>query len=118
MRVLEAAINEVVRRHEILRSSIHTTDGRPFLSIAPSLSVTLSANDLRELPVSERRAESLRIATREAQKPIPLDTPPLFRISLLRLGEAEFVILFIIHLSIRRFYLIFTCINYIRFFFF
>ena len=74
---LEWSLNEVVRRHDVLRATFPTVDGQPYQVICPALPlrevqgqlVTLSVVDLRELPEVEREAEARRLATAEAQRP-------------------------------------------------
>ena len=51
--VLERSINEIVRRHEILRTTFAVVDGRHVQVIAPRLTVPLAFDDLRALPQSE-----------------------------------------------------------------
>ena len=48
--VLERSINEIVRRHEILRTTFAVIDGRYVQVIAPQLTVPLAFDDLRALP--------------------------------------------------------------------
>ena len=48
--VLERSINEIVRRHEILRTTFAAVDGRYVQVIAPQLTVPLAFDDLRALP--------------------------------------------------------------------
>src|SRR5215213_5920443 len=53
---LEAALNEIVRRHEALRTSIDLVDGQPAQLISPSLIVSVPVSDLSGLPAAEREA--------------------------------------------------------------
>src|SRR5262249_30785203 len=66
--VLEQSLNEVVRRHEALRTSFATVAGAPVQVIAPSLRLPLPLTDLRRLPAAEREAEARRLAREEAQQ--------------------------------------------------
>src|ERR1051325_3489813 len=94
---LQQAINEIVNRHEALRTSFVTVNGRPRQVIAPSMKVMLTLIDLRYLPHTEREEEAKRKADREAQQPFELDKAPLLRVALLRLGEQEQVLLLTMH---------------------
>src|SRR6202453_2645683 len=67
--ILEASMNEVLRRHEAWRTSFSPEDEEV---IHDTVRVTLPFVDLSGLPAAEREAEALRIATEDAQKPIPL----------------------------------------------
>jgi amino acid adenylation domain-containing protein len=95
--VLEECLNEIVGRHEALRTVFLTNDGNPTQVIQPDLAVKLTVVDLRELPETERKAESLRLATEEAQLPFNLSQGPLLRTTLLHLGEEEYSLLLTIH---------------------
>ena len=95
--VMERSLNEIVRRHEVLRTTFTTRDGQPVQSIAPHLSITLPVVDLRALPEAEREAEALRLATEEVRKPFDLARGPLLRFSLLRLDEEDHVLPVVIH---------------------
>jgi amino acid adenylation domain-containing protein len=94
---LEQALNEVVRRHEILRTTFAVQDGEPVQVISPSLAITLPVTELRHLPQAEREAEALRRARQEARKSFNLSQGPLLRVELLRLDEEEYFFLFTMH---------------------
>jgi len=94
---LERALNEIVARHESLRTTFGRVDGRPTQSIAPVLTITLPVVDLRYLSVPERAAEVRRRVTAEARRPFDLSRGPLLRGTVLRLGSAEHVGLLTMH---------------------
>jgi len=94
---LERSVNEIVKRHEALRTTFTTVDGRPAQVIAPTLIVRSPIVSLRELPESEREAEVRRLAIEEAQRPFDLAQGPLLRVTLLRLAEEEHVGLLTMH---------------------
>src|SRR5262245_41506936 len=50
---LERSLNEIVQRHEALRTTFTTIDGQPMQVIAPRLPLTLSIFDLSHLPADE-----------------------------------------------------------------
>ncbi|HVR95694.1 MAG TPA: condensation domain-containing protein, partial [Thermoanaerobaculia bacterium] len=95
--VLDRALNEVVRRQEILRVWFTVLDGTPMQVIEPALPVTLPCIDLRALPDAARDAEAQRIATDVVTPAIPMDRPPLFRIVLMQLADDDFVLPSCIH---------------------
>jgi len=67
---LERTITEIVRRHEVLRTTFSTAaDGTPRQRIAAPAAYELTVEDLSSLPASDREPEALRVATREAQAP-------------------------------------------------
>ncbi|RMF31802.1 MAG: amino acid adenylation domain-containing protein, partial [Chloroflexi bacterium] len=95
--VLEQSLNEIVRRHEVLRTTFAAVDGRPIQVIAPELHLPLPVVDLRGLPKARREEEALRLATEEAQRPFDLARGPLLRALLLRLDEEEHIALLTVH---------------------
>jgi len=97
MAALERSLNEIVRRHESLRSTFGKVDGRPTQVIASTLAIKLPVVDLRELPANEREAEVRRLVTAEAQQPFDLSQGPLMRATVLRLGDQEHVGLLTMH---------------------
>ena len=95
--LLGESLNEIVRRHEALRTTFEVVDGQPVQVIAPALILPLPVVDLRELPELRRETEALRLATEEAQRPFDLARGPLMRTTLLRLGEHEYMFLLTMH---------------------
>ena len=94
---LERSFNEIVRRHEVLRTTFREIDGRPVQAIAPHLSVPLQQVDLSSLDKARQDAEVLRQASQEAQQPFDLARGPLLRVTLLRLRDKEHVALLTMH---------------------
>ena len=74
---LERSLNEIVKRHESLRTTFGEVDGRPTQVIAPTLTIKLPVVDLRKLPAGERETEVRRLVTAEAQRPFDLSQGPL-----------------------------------------
>jgi amino acid adenylation domain-containing protein len=94
---LEQSLNEIVKRHESLRTTFGKVEGRPTQVIAPTLTIKLPVVDLRKLAASERETEVRRLVTAEAQRPFDLSRGPLLRGSVLRLGDEEHVGLLTMH---------------------
>jgi amino acid adenylation domain-containing protein len=92
---LESAFSEVIRRHETLRTGFVNLDGRPVQRIEAAPGFALPVIDLRCAPA--REAEARRLAAEHAGQPFDLSRPPLLRVSLLRLGEREHVLLYAMH---------------------
>jgi L-aminoadipate-semialdehyde dehydrogenase len=95
--IAERVVNEIVRRHEVLRTTFASKDGQPVQFIAPVLKLSLPVVDLRELAEAEREAEVRRLANAEARLSFDLSKGPLLRITLLRLGNEEHVFLVTMH---------------------
>jgi len=94
---LEKSINELVRRHEIFRTSFSIIDGQPIQVIAPSLTVNLPIVKLSDLPINEREKESDLMATEAAQHKFDLSQLPLITAKLLHLSETENILLLTMH---------------------
>src|SRR6266550_1438937 len=67
--VLEQSLNEIIERHESLRTSFAVVRGQPMQVIAPSLRVKLLRADLSTVPPLRQEGEVHRLATAEAQQP-------------------------------------------------
>jgi amino acid adenylation domain-containing protein len=96
-RALELSLAEILRRHEVLRTSFITVDGEPVQVIAPHSAFALHTIDLATTPVAERDAELQRLMKEEALKPFNLTESPLLRARLLRLNSAEHVLQLTMH---------------------
>jgi amino acid adenylation domain-containing protein len=94
---LEHSLSEIVRRHEVLRTSFTTSGGQPVQIINAAEPVRLAVTDLSGLPELERELEARRIADEEAERPFDLSRAPLWRASLLRQGETDHLALFTMH---------------------
>ena len=90
--VLEKALNEIVRRHDALRTTFVNVDGSPSQIVAPSLHVPLDVVDFHG-----RHDEAAAYAGQESQRPFDLAMGPLFRASLLRITDADHVLLLTMH---------------------
>jgi amino acid adenylation domain-containing protein len=95
--LLERCFQEIVRRHESLRTTFAREGEQPVQVIAPELPFEVPLIDLRKLdgPAQDERVQTL--ATEEAQRPFDLSRGPLLRATLLRLGEREHMLLLTVH---------------------
>jgi len=93
----ERIVNEIVRRHEVLRTTFRSIEGQPVQVIAPVLNLPVGVVDLGHLPEPKREAEVRRLAAEEAQRPFDLAQGPLLRVTLLRLSDHEHVFLVTMH---------------------
>ncbi|MCC3606139.1 MAG: amino acid adenylation domain-containing protein [Microcoleus sp. PH2017_29_MFU_D_A] len=94
---LERSINEIIKRHEILRTTFAVVDGQPVMVIQDAFNFILPVVNIGELPEAERESEALRLGTLEAQQPFDLTQGPLLRGTLMRLGEADYRLFLTIH---------------------
>ena len=98
--VLEHTLNEIIRRHEVLRTTFMALEGRPVQIIAPALSLTLPVVDLPALPDSEREAQAERLLIEEVRRPFDLAQGPLIRATVLRFGQEQHVLVLTLHHNI------------------
>lgn len=94
---LERSLNEIVRRHETLRTTFTAVDGEPFQVVAPQSTLRVSVDDLQGLPAGERDDAIRRAVAAAATQPFDLARGPLIRARLLRLSEWEYIFLLTMH---------------------
>ena len=94
---LERSISEIVKRHEILRTTFGIANGQPVMVIQDAFNFALPVVNLEELPEIERESEALRLATLEAKQPFDLAQGPLLRGTLIQLGETDYRLFLTIH---------------------
>ncbi|WP_449417643.1 amino acid adenylation domain-containing protein [Phormidium nigroviride] len=94
---LERSISEIVKRHEILRTTFGIANGQPVMMIQDAFNFALPVVNLEELPETERESEALRLATLEAKQPFDLAQGPLLRATLMQLGETDYRLFLTIH---------------------
>ncbi|WP_224362171.1 non-ribosomal peptide synthetase [Hyalangium versicolor] len=97
---LERSLNELIARHEVLRTSLVTEGGEAYQLIGAPVPLALPVENLRNVPQERREAEVLRLAREEAQRPFTLSHGPLLRARLLALDEREHVLLLVVHHTI------------------
>ncbi|MCP4661067.1 MAG: amino acid adenylation domain-containing protein, partial [bacterium] len=95
--LLERIFNEVVRRHESLRTTFTAAGEQPLQLIAERLHLPLPVADLEPLPAGAREAEAHRLADEEARRLFDLSSGPLVRFTLLRLADEDHVLLVTMH---------------------
>ena len=95
---LERTFSEIIKRHEVLRTSFRIgKSGRPVQIIKPPQAVKLLPLDLSQLSAPEQEAQLGQIAEREARQPFDLSQAPLLRVALIHLSEQEHVVLLTMH---------------------
>jgi acyl-CoA synthetase (AMP-forming)/AMP-acid ligase II len=95
--ILERSINEIVQRHEILRTTFAEVDGQCVQVIAPQVSVDLRIADLHALPRSKKESAGHLLIQEQALHSFDLTEGPLFRIRLVRSGKREHLLLITMH---------------------
>src|SRR5215213_9950657 len=97
VQALERSLNEIVKRHEILRTSFKNVDGHPVQIISPPQQFNLLVVNLEDNSEEDREAKSYSLITEHANQPFDLGRGPLMRMKLLRLSEQEHVLLVAMH---------------------
>ncbi|NJK64511.1 MAG: hypothetical protein HC921_19095 [Synechococcaceae cyanobacterium SM2_3_1] len=96
--ILEQVISEVVRRHEILRTTISLVDGQPVQLIHPPQPWNISTHDLSELLESQVHLEIQNIVEKARGHRFNLELGPLLLTELIRLPDPDtFILLFVFH---------------------
>ena len=94
---LERALTELVRRHEVLRTSFPSEAGQPLQAIAPPAPLVWEPTDLSALPADQKESEAHRILESECLTPFLLARGPMLRARLLKLADTEHVLLLNMH---------------------
>jgi amino acid adenylation domain-containing protein len=94
---LAESLRDLILRHEILRTTFPTRDGRPYQSIQTSMPIDVPLIDLTASAPDHRESEMRREAEAEARRPFDLTQGPLIRVRLLRLAAEEHVLLVTLH---------------------
>jgi amino acid adenylation domain-containing protein len=95
--LLERALRDLVTRHESLRTTFVERDGIPYQRVARAGTSDFAAADLRALATAEREQRILELGRAQATQPFDLDTGPLLRVRLLRVGAVESVLMLTVH---------------------
>jgi len=94
---LQRALNEIVGRHEILRTTFSLIDGQPRQIVHATAAIPLPLDDLSRLSQTERDAQEERVSIQEGERRFDLKNGPLIRARLLKLGEQEHMLLTTMH---------------------
>jgi amino acid adenylation domain-containing protein len=94
---LRRAATELVRRHELLRTSFPSVEGVPVQHIAAPYEFPLTFTDLSDLPASQRDDEARRLAKEEGRRPFDLAHGPLLRLGVIKLEQKRYMWLLSIH---------------------
>ncbi|HEY0735870.1 MAG TPA: MFS transporter, partial [Herpetosiphonaceae bacterium] len=95
--VLERALNEVVRRHEMLRATFKMVDGQLMLRVQPKRKLALPMIDLRHLPPRKRTREALRIAEQDVRLDWDVENEPIMRAAIIRVALDDHYLMLATH---------------------
>ncbi len=94
---LQHSVNEIIKRHEVLRTTFALQDGEPVQRIHPELTITIDVTALDHLTADERERRLHALASQESVRPFDLSRLPLIRVSVFTLGAAEHVLILNLH---------------------
>ena len=94
---LERSLNEILKRHEALRTTFAMVSDRPVQVINEAQDLRLTVVELRDTSPQKNEATAARLAAEEAQVPFNLAEGPLLRVKLLRFAEDDHVLLITMH---------------------
>jgi len=98
---LERSLAEIIRRHEIWRTTFDLVQGQPVQVVHPApAAYKLPFSDVRALPESEREKRALDLATQDAAQPFDLNHGPLLRFRLVTLDDTKHRLYLTAHQSI------------------
>ena len=94
---LSHALNEVVRRHESLRTTFAVVGGQPVQVIAEPAAVELPVVDLSMLDDEEREERARALSAEESVRPFDLGAGPLLRVRLVQMGDESHMLMLTLH---------------------
>ncbi|MEH1848674.1 MAG: amino acid adenylation domain-containing protein [Nostoc sp.] len=95
--ILTKSLNEIIRRHQVLRTNFVVKQDKPVAAIKPPEPLSLSVEDLRELSEKQRTAAMPNIAADIASQPFDLSCQLLLRAKLVRWAEQEYKLFLTLH---------------------
>jgi hypothetical protein len=95
--MLERALNEIVSRHEILRTTFSLIDGQPRQIVHATAAIPLPVDDLSRLSQAERDLQEERLSIQEGERRFDLKNGPLIRARLLKLVDQAHMLLVTMH---------------------
>ena len=97
VQVLEKSFNEIIRRHENLRTTFTARDGKPIQVIHPVAKLNLSIIEIHSLPQEAKLAQLKQLAIQEVENPFDLAKDDLLRVTLVRLNSEIHILLLTMH---------------------
>ncbi len=89
----QQSLDEVVRRHEVLRTTYRVDDGIPASVVHPARPLPLTVIDLRSLPEEEREPRARHLAAQDADRSFDLTCDIMLRVSLFQVRDEEYFLL-------------------------
>ncbi|HEU5377684.1 MAG TPA: amino acid adenylation domain-containing protein [Ktedonobacteraceae bacterium] len=89
--LLEESTGEVVRRHNVLRTSFTEVDGRPVPIVAEAIKFSIPLIDFRDFPQEQREDIAKQVANEVVEAPFDLSRGPLLRVMLLQIDDSKYI---------------------------
>ena len=97
VKLLRDSFQELIRRHEVLRTSFMSVDGQPYQQIASHIDFDIPLTDFSPLPQTEWDIKSQELITEEIRRPFDLTQSPLLRALVLKQANDDYILVFTIH---------------------
>jgi acyl carrier protein len=97
VRVLRESLNEIIKRHEVLRTTFAMVEGRPVQLIAETLAISVPVVDLSELHEQARENEARRLTAVEVSQAFDLAKGPLMRVCVFEFGPYDHEVIITMH---------------------
>ncbi len=94
---LQHAIDTLTQRHEVLRTAFITKEDGLYQCIYPHVEMRMTIDDLRGMPIRDRKAEAMHKIEEAFAQPFDLEVCPLWRVGLVRLSDDLFALYFVFH---------------------
>jgi amino acid adenylation domain-containing protein len=91
------SLNEIIQRHDILRTSFEVVNGEPIQKVADTVTLTLPEVDLRHLAGEQQPTEVQKLSLQEVQSSFDLGQAPLLRAKLLHLQAEQSILILTLH---------------------
>ncbi|NEO95934.1 MAG: non-ribosomal peptide synthetase, partial [Moorea sp. SIO3G5] len=95
--VLQSSLNEIVNRHEVIRTNFSLVAGSFVQIVVPNLDVTISVEDYQDLSSTQQASSIKEVLEAESQYCFKLEQAPLFRFRLLRLTDTDANLILVLH---------------------
>ena len=95
--ILERCFNEIIARHESLRTRFDSANGEPYQEVLQEQTIRINLIDLTDFSIADREVNGLQAADREIKKGFDLSKGQLIRVSMIKLDEDEYFFTFVMH---------------------
>ncbi|UCH92900.1 MAG: amino acid adenylation domain-containing protein, partial [Candidatus Aminicenantes bacterium] len=95
--ILERCLNEIISRHEVLRTTFSQEEGQPVQVIGQAFSIPLPVEDMQQVPKEKQPEHLMHMAEEEVEHPFDLEKGPLLRVKLFRLAPQDHGLVMTIH---------------------